>query len=192
MDDSHGATREQAVAPVLSVLEFTYLLIQGVLASMTASGRRALEVHCGRMVAVPEPGGRGESVGTEGTAGVANMSNKANSQGRDCRPRSGRGQACFAPRNDTSARGRRFVKQSQSPSVAAWNEEAKDVKQSQFLWAGGLLLGIGDWGLGIRGGGGAERQTNPISRDAHDWGLVPGVRGMTNEANMRRFLRFSQ
>jgi len=169
MDDSHGSSREQAVAPVLSVLEFTYLLIQGVLASMTASGRRALEMHCGRMVAVPEPGGRGESVGTEGTAGVANMSNKANSQGRDCRPRSGRGQAFFAPRNDTSARGRRFAKQSQFPGAASRRREAKNVKQSQFLWAGGLLLGIGDSGFGAVEAQSAKRTQFRGTLTIGDW-----------------------
>jgi len=62
MHDSHGSTRAQAVAPVLSMLESTHLLIRRVLALTTGSGRRALEVLCGRIVTVAEPGGRGESV----------------------------------------------------------------------------------------------------------------------------------
>jgi len=76
MHDSHGSTREQAVARVLCVPESTHLLIKGALASMTGLGRRALEVLCGLMVAVPGPGGRGESAGTESLGGILIASNK--------------------------------------------------------------------------------------------------------------------
>jgi len=78
MHDSHGSSREQAMAPVLSKLEFTHLLIERVLASMTGLGRRALEALRGRMVALPTTGGRVESVGTGGVGSAVIVSNKPN------------------------------------------------------------------------------------------------------------------
>jgi len=58
MDDSHGSTQEPAVAPVLSSLRFTYLLIRRAPALTTDLARSTLEAHRGRIVALPLSGGR--------------------------------------------------------------------------------------------------------------------------------------